>query len=376
MTVKSSNSIPPVENFDPIGNFVRKTLGLSPLAFGLLLFVADVLIDGYLGWRYDIFLTTSESSIPGLLQDLTALVTDFASIPIIGGLYLWTPAGATRVFRQLRKERVFKSDTWLTANLSKSRPYFCSRLAFYVVLVISLVYTLSQLGANLGWVPWRSAGGYLELHPPMSFARAPFWFLGFYTMLYGMFNVGVTIITLRRMFRTKDIQLLPLHPDRCGGLESISQYSVRIGLGIAALGLVISAATVYALQQGTLLTAYLILAGIVAYIVLAPLFFFWPLGTAHEAMQDAKDAELLSLAKQFDNLYNRLKQEGINQDHVYENDMKRLDHLRKLYQHAQEFPVWPFDVKNVRRFFAIVTAPVVPALVSVATDAIGNLISF
>lgn len=75
------------------------------------------------------------------------------------------------------------------------------------------------------------------------------------------------------------VGLLPLHPDGCGGLGSISQYTVKIAFAIGATGLVMSAATIYEIQHGTLQDAYPVIFGTVAYIFQAPLLFFWPLGT-------------------------------------------------------------------------------------------------
>lgn len=373
MTVNSGEPIAPIENYDPLGNFLTQTVHLTPLSFGLVVFLANVIVDAWLGWRYDVLVT--ESGLPGILQDLTAVAADFVQIPVIAGLYLWTKVGATTLFQQLQQARVFKAESVLIENVNHSRPIFCSRRAFYLILVISLGYAFYQLGTHLGWLPTKPVEGYLTLYPQMSYARAPFWFLGFYTMLYSMFNIAITVIILRRLFRIKEIQLLPLHPDRCGGLVSISQYSLKIGYGIASLGLVISAAAVTEFQHGTLEVAYPVWTAIVAYIIFAPLFFFWPLGTAHQAMSEAKEAELLSLANQFDRVYDRVKQEGINQDKQYDDDMKRLDHIKKLYEISLEFPVWPFDIQNLRRFFAVVTAPLIPAAISILVDIITNLFS-
>jgi hypothetical protein len=366
MTVRSTNSVPLVENYDPLGKFLTRTLRLSPLTFGLLLFVADVLVDGWLGWRYDVFLTSSGT--PGLLQDYMALVTDFVFNPVICGLYLWVTKGTTRLFQQLHKSSVFKSNTAFINIVNESRSIFLNRKVFYVAIALSLLFALSQSAGYLGWLPWKSVGGVIDLHPSMSYARAPFWFLTVYAISYAAFNVGVTIIILRKTFRTQEIQLLPLHPDGCGGLGSMSQYSTKVALGIASIGLMLSAGTVLEIQQGTLLKAYPVMVGIVGYIVFAPLFFFWPLGTAHEAMQEAKDSEMLRLAQQFDRLYDKVKREVADQDNDYEKSIKKLEHLRKLYQIAQEFPVWPFDMRNLRRFFAVVTTPFIPAVISIVSE--------
>jgi hypothetical protein len=433
MTTKTWDSVPPIENYDPLARFLTQILHLSPFAFGLLVFVADIAVDGWLGWHHDVFLSTS--GMPGLLQDYMALITDFVFNPIICGTYLWTTEGTSRLFDQLQKSGIFKSQARFEEAMNKARPLYRKRAVFYFALSFALIFSITQIGGYLGWFGWKAVGGYIDLQPTMSYVRAPFWFLTVYSLTYAAFNVGVTIFVLRRMFSKVDIELLPLHPDGCGGLGSISQYSATVGFAIGAIGLMISAATVLEVRQGTLFLSYPVLAGIVAYPICAPLFFFLPLGTAHKAMQDAKDKELLELARQFDVVYSQLKQASVDKpgppesssdmlEHTkllyaiidefpvklrdtrslrrflelleltqrldavcsqlrqasshqtadYEAGTKKLEHLRQLYAIAEDFPVWPFDTRNLRRFLTIVTTPLIPALISVASELVKTFI--
>ncbi len=385
--------IPLIRNADPLAAALHGRL--SPVGFGFLFLLANLAVDLFLGWRYGVFINTAPAGqpgfIPGLLQDMTALVVDFVSQPLIAGIYLWTTIGATVLFRQLQASEVFESKDLVAEKVDQRRPLFASRKVYYLITIVSLLYALSQVAAYMGWVPWSSAGGYLELQPAMSFFRAPFWFLNLYTLLFGAFNVYVTVTILRDLFRSQSVNLIVLHPDRCGGLAGISRYSVKIAYAIASAGLVISAATVYELQRGSLSNALPILVGIVAYLVFAPLFFFWPLGTAHEAMRNAKEAELLELARRYDRIYSNLKlrvgretdpekkspesDQDKNRDDSVEADMRRLDYLKKLYEIAEKFPVWPFDIENLRRFFAVITAPLIPAFISILIDLLAPLIT-
>ena len=399
MTACSQKAPGPIRNFDPLGRFLRARLHLSPVAFGLLILLANILVDGFLGWRYDVFLTTSGT--PGLLQDYMALVTDLVFNPVMSGLYLWVPLGTARLFERLQGSRIFKSDSSVARVVDQYRPLYMNRWFFYIALVLSLGFSLSQVAGYYGRLPWKPVGGYLDLHPAMSLARAPFWLLNVYVVAYAAFNVGVTIFVLRKLFGTHEIRLQPLHPDGCGGLGSLSEFSTRIAVGIAAIGLMISAATVLEIQQGTIWNAFPVLAGVVAYAAFAPLFFFWPLGTAHDAMQEAKDAEMLMLAREFDRLYDEIKSEIVDRSQdsiksatgcrailsfivpakeeslrevVSSQALEKLENLRQLYHIAGEFPVWPFDTRNLRRFFTVVTTPLVPAIISVIVEVVKVII--
>ena len=108
-------------------------------------------------------------------------------------------------------------------------------------------------------------------------------------------------------------------------------------------------------------------------------YFFWPLGTARKAMQNAKDEELLLLAQAYNMAYEQVKQEasagnsGSNKKE-FEGSIENLDNLKKLYTVASEFPVWPFDIQNLRRFAIIVTTPLIPALVSILTELLKSVV--
>ncbi len=373
METKEAAPLATIENYDPFARFLRQTLGLSPLSFALWIFILDLIVDAWMGYYYNLWLSPKDSIFPGILQDFTTIVVDFGSVPIIAGLYLWSTEGGTDLFRQLGASGVFPETTVITNEVNKSRPFFTSKFVFILITTLSILYAASQLAAYQNWVPWKSAGGYINLEPVAAYYRTPFWLLNFYTFLFAIYNIVITVITLRKLFRTKGLQILPLHPDKCGGVISISQYTVKIAYGIASAGLVISGATVFALQTSTLGESYPIILGIVAYFILAPLLFFWPLGTAHTAMREAKDAQLLQLARRFDTTYARLNSEE-KKDVDFEKDIKKLENIKKLYGIALEFPVWPFDISNLRRFFAVITAPLVPALISIGIDILKDFI--
>lgn len=372
VTAEEKCEIRAFESSDPLRRLLTGPLHLNPVSFGLLILIADILVDGWIGFHYNVFWSTSDT--PGLLQDYGALVVDFVSNPVICGLYLWTVVGTTTLFRQLFESGVFKSQSEFKVIVDHYRSLYRGGQVFWLGLAASLIFALSEIAAYLRWVPWQTAGGYLDLAPQASIARAPFWFLSFYAMICGLFNVGMTIIVLRKLFENRDIEILPLHPDHCGGIGSISQYALKVGYAIGTIGLVLSGVTLFQLQHRTLVEAFPVLLGIIAYIVLAPVFFFWPLGTAHDAMQRAKDAELLSLAKEFDSVYREVKVDLRGGEGRREHCVNELEQVKRLYQMVEQFPVWPFDTGSLRRFFAIVTAPLLPALVSILSGLVSTAV--
>ena len=110
MTNQPTHSSFSIENYDPFAKFLTKTLRLTPVGFGLLILAIGILLHTWVGWYFDVFITTSGT--PGLLQDFTALTVALVMYPVIYGLYLWTTVGTTVFFQNLDKEGIFKSDGW------------------------------------------------------------------------------------------------------------------------------------------------------------------------------------------------------------------------------------------------------------------------
>jgi hypothetical protein len=339
---------------------------MHPVTFGVIVFILDLIVDSWIGYRHNLWFSPNTST-PGLLQDFTALAVDFVFNPVLAGLYLWSTEGPTKLFRQLQQSGVFETPNIVQDYVEKSKPIYSSRFVFSFIALTSLLLATSQVAAYQGWVPWKTIGGYLYLDPVAAYYRAPFWLLSFYTMLFGIFNTIVTIFILRRLFTSKGLRIMPLHPDRCGGMVSITEYTIKIAYGIAAAGLVMSGATIMAIQTSTLDKTYPVILGNFLYVVFAPLLFFWPLGTAHSAMKEAKDKQLLELAQRFDKIFERSNTLNENDSEI-EDNVKKLENIKKLYAMAEEFPIWPFDMGSLQRFITVVSAPLIPLLVSIAIE--------
>ena len=353
-----------VKNYDPLKEWLQR-LGFTPFWFGLAVFLANLAVDAWLGWRYGVFTTEPGASTPGMLQDFTALAVDFVSLPIVGAIYFWSTKGSDVLFRKLQEAEALEAGSRLKEIFDRGRARFYARWLFYAILAASIVLAVAQLGTYQGWVPVAPVAGYVTLHPALSFFRTPFWFLSWYVVLFLCFNVANTIIVLRQVFQEGEVTLLLRHPDYAGGLGAVSSYLGNIAWALWSLGLVFTAGTLYEIQQGnSLLASPQILAGSVAYVLGVAAFFFLPLLTTHGAMQAAKDEELLDLAKQMDEIYRRGKRgEGDR-----EADKTRFEQLERLYELAEDLPTWPFAVRYLRRFATIITTPLIPGIVSIIVD--------
>lgn len=366
------DAISKIQFYDPVGKFLRENIRFTPVTFGLFIFIMNVIVDSWIGWRYNIFIKHPfPPAPPGILQDFMAITTDAVFMPIICGLFLWAPVGTTTVFQHLLDAKILIDINKFDRIIKDQHSLFANKTPFILITITSIAFGILQLGAYLNWLPWKTVGGYIDAVPQAGFYRLPFWILMSYTLIFVAFYVGMTIATLRKLFKSSEIRILPLHPDKCGGLGAISKYTTTISIGIGTVGLLISAATLYEVLFGSLEQALPVVFGIVAYLLLAPVFFFFPLGTAHDSMRKAKDEELLGIAQKYHTAYDKLKSSS-DYSKEYEKEFENLENLKKLYEVADAFPVWPFDIHNLRRFLTIITTPVLPAIISIIESLISQ----
>ena len=297
-----------------------------------------------------------------------ALTTDFLFNPIICGLYLWFPQGATRMLQRLHQSEVFtfpngdNPSAPVLATVKRYRSAYKRRQVFWMSVAAMLLYGNSQIIEYLGLVPWKTVGGYIDLEPRMALFRAPFWYLTIHATVFIGFNTITTILGLRHLFGQAAVRITPLHLDRCGGLAAISNFTATIGYAIGAIGLLLSAASLNNFEHGTLSTAYPLFLGIALYIVLAPCFFFLPLSTAHTVMRDSKERELQKIAKLFRIAYTKITSD--TGELAPSKGLTGIHELERLYGLVSRFSVWPFDMRSLRGFLTRVAGPIVPALVS------------
>jgi len=364
-----NGSIDGIVNHDPIGNFIRYRLRLSPFVFGLIVFLLDVVVDGIMCHHWGLFV--SKSSTPGLLQDYMALTTDFLFNPVVCGLYLWLPRGATQMFQRLRQSEVFTFDDGdrrsdpVLATLDRFRSTYSWRPVFWVSVAAMLLYGNSQILEYFHLVPWKTVGGYIDLEPRMALFRAPFWYMTIHATVFIGFNTITTIRGLRHLFSQADVRITPLHLDRCGGLAAISNFTATMGYALGAIGLLLSAATLSNLEHGAISEAYPLFLGIALYVALAPCFFFLPLSTAHGVMRDSKERELQMTAKLFREAYSEVTSGKGKDDPNPCPKLTRIHELERLYGLVLRFSVWPFDMRSLPGFLIRVAGPIVPALISI-----------
>ncbi|MBU8913254.1 MAG: hypothetical protein KOO61_04470 [Spirochaetales bacterium] len=177
--------------------------------------------------------------------------------------------------------------------------------------------------------------------------------------------------TIRAMFRaltdTHVIRLRPLSPDNAGGLGMIGGYSLKM------VYVLLPALVPLLLYVLFMPFTPIIMIGLIVYIPLLILVFFYPLSGAHQAMKRYKTVELEFLARQFNRAYDtftsRVGSETFQIDDEAAQAADLMSKIEELYNKANKMPVWPFNVQTLTRFGATVTIPLIIFAVDLLTNA-------
>jgi hypothetical protein len=194
----------------------------------------------------------------------------------------------------------------------------------------------------------------------------------FYSLipLYVFRNVAVSLL-LRDIVGHSQVRMLPLHPDKCGGLSPIGRLGLRnqYVLMIFGLNLVffVLVSILYLEIHPSLY--HLIAAAAIAYLILGPLIFTAPLLPFRGGMIRNKTDLMRSVAQRLRVELQRLHGQ-LNSGPISKDDEEIVDRLRKISTMINELPVWPFDAATLRKFL---TAYVVP-LLSSAVYPIGKIL--
>jgi len=200
--------------------------------------------------------------------------------------------------------------------------------------------------------------------------------LGAYMIGMMIARLIINYLGLRKVFRTENISVRPLHPDKCGGLKHLLNYALRISYLMALFGLAIAVLT-YATSQvwntGTvsaeatnIFTFPTFWFGAVLYFTVTPASFFGTLWTAHRPMQEAKSRDLSQLSDVFDSKREAVR-EALNSKSgtsQLDDKVESLKSVHELYRMIEAFSVWPFNMESLRWFFTVFTTPIFIAIIS------------
>jgi hypothetical protein len=164
---------------------------------------------------------------------------------------------------------------------------------------------------------------------------------------------------LRALVAAAPLRILPLHPDRCGGLRPVGRLGLRNQYTLTVLGInivLLLVVWVYFMHDTAPLRIVMIGAS-AAYLILGPVIFMAPLLPFRAGMQEAKTEWTHEVARVVRVEIDRLRVQ-IGRNEIAKQDEESIERLRKLGAAIDELPIWPFDAGTLRRFATAYIVPV------------------
>lgn len=167
--------------------------------------------------------------------------------------------------------------------------------------------------------------------------------------------------TLATLETTFDLRI-PLHPDRCCGLGRIGDVAMLFNVIIFIIGIYVSLTVIdkILLQHAAPFADITVPVYLGGYLLIAPLLFFLPLGSARLTMKQAKIDFLRPISDKCEQLATTSGTDSAVETSPAVSAYFELDKLR--IQLAKEIPVWPFDFKSFLQFAGAIVVPVSPVL--------------
>lgn len=348
---------------DPLARFLLDRCRLTPVSFALL--SAIIMTGLYIlsAWASNTLVLRGEPK--GLLEDWFPWLWVCFFNPVILGYYLWAAKAIGKLSRNLEKANVVEIyekniDMALSAYQQPWRKVF----ALGIAIICSLLFFLSRSDFD----NWTGSGTLPKL--AATTVTLPTIYMGSMLVL----NLITNIWVIQEFLSNKELQVNPLHPDQCGGLSSLSEYSLKTAYLAAVFGGMIGLSEYQVITQGLAQRYWILHLGLLLYLVVSLLCFFAPLLTAHTGMKEAKEKLLMTIAQQFHDDYKRT-QSNLNADaQTLKNEIAKIRELRSFYALTDKFPVWPFDVQTLRKYSVSAATPLLPPLIGLLQKALPILL--
>ena len=348
---------------DPLASFLINKCKLNPINFGFVSIVITFVIYFVIAWFTNTLV--SKSGQIGFWEDTSIWVWLLLIQPVLFGYYLWEFDAIKRLLFQLSKSNVVEiSNSDINLALKIHHKKWKIVLSTLVALAGGITYFESRSDVE----SWGSSG------LPQKLSGA---FLGiFSTYATSMLLIGMilNVWIIQKLLKDKEFKINPLHPDRCGGLSLLSDYSLKTAYLAAIFGIMIGFTEYRFITQAVSHKYWILHLGIPFYIIVSIACFFGPLLVAHNKMKEAKQNLLSNIANQFQDDYAQTNMNLSLSAEELNEKVAKIQELQSFYKLTDKFPEWPFDIQILRRYTISVVTPLIPPLVGLIQKIGGELL--
>lgn len=263
------------------------------------------------------------------------------------------------------QKRINKFRKW-ALRLESNKWYFIDAT---IGAICGFIIGLAVIQPDIGWVA-GTGSLYKEWY-----LRAWFIFQGFF--------IGACLSFLWKGFGAirkycKDVvsheNVVPLDPDRTGGLRELGKLSLDLDLIVAlpSVGFPIYLLRYKLLELFESSTLNISTSEIYATIALSAFYalflvlvFFIAISPAHDKMAKAKITYLLKVHGEYRDMHKLLLHRLDTEQRMQSEEYNRLSSLYELYDRVEKMAVWPLDFRTVTRFLVTSLLPLISVGISI-----------
>ena len=208
-----------------------------------------------------------------------------------------------------------------------------------------------------GDLTWNNNGAFMSI----SFAGimiVPVVFFLYYFAASVLFRVFKVYSTVKILFNN-DINIQPLHPDKCGGLSKLGAISKSLNVSIVILGIICVSGIYTSINYQKLPLLHIVhIIIVLLYTFVALVAFFIPLRPAMTKMRQSKSTILKDINRGFDILNTKILNKFSKNEEVSDEEFERLNKYIEFYNLADKMPVYPYDLRTVKSFITSFMIPI------------------
>lgn len=209
-----------------------------------------------------------------------------------------------------------------------------------------------------------------------------------YFPVVSVYFVGVAFWTLiatgqyiNKLTQNFNLKIQPSHPDKCGGLSFLGEFSFRMALPLLMTIVSLSTLAIFIIvfwvsnNESNTMVALLFLSSPLV-LLMAYLVFLGPIWRIHLNMLESRNRNWDEFAARIEYVKERLRSyldSGKIDD--AERAKKELEILDAIHPEKNTYPIWPFDTQILIKFLTPQIVPLVSFVVSSIQDGKGSVLS-
>jgi hypothetical protein len=315
---------------------------------------------------------------PGLtsLHDFTTVFMLLVSLPALLALTLTDQAALAAALRRIQLDGIVTPERAAGIELARrwGKRFERVNVAAYATGVVFGVAVAAVIYFEYHDYPfWPFRDGHIRPGVGHVYLYCMFVFYAA-VPLFVFRNVAVSLF-LRDVVKKTTVQMLPAHPDRCGGLRPIGHLGLRNQYVLTVYGLNIAALIINSkLYLSDAPLDGLIVFVVIGYLILGPVVFIAPLLAFRGGMLEAKEQLMGEVAQRLRGELERLRKLLPNGT-ITKEDEDFIERLRKIGAVIDELPVWPFDSRTMQKFLTAYVTPIGAGIGAILIKAFGDKIA-